>query len=70
MAFDAELEKRIREQLDRDEIFRVMQRYARGLDRLDRELARAEVVAFGLVLSKPNDCCFAAKTHGALLLMS
>ena len=41
MAFDADLEKRIREQLDRDEIFRVMQRYARGLDRLDHELARS-----------------------------
>jgi len=38
---DAELERRIREQLDRDEIWRVMQRYGRGLDRLDFELARS-----------------------------
>jgi SnoaL-like domain len=38
---DADLEHRIRQQLDRDEIFRVMQRYARGLDRLDFELARS-----------------------------
>lgn len=38
---DAELERRIREQLDRDEIWRVMQRYGRGIDRLDFELARS-----------------------------
>ena len=38
---DAELERRIREQLDRDEILRVMQTYARGLDRLDNALARS-----------------------------
>jgi hypothetical protein len=35
---DAELERKLREQLDRDEIWRVMQRYARGLDRLDKAL--------------------------------
>jgi hypothetical protein len=38
---DADLERRLREQLDRDEIWRVMQTYARGLDRLDNELARS-----------------------------
>ncbi|MCB2060397.1 MAG: nuclear transport factor 2 family protein [Novosphingobium sp.] len=38
---DPDLEKRIREQLDRDEIWRVMQRYGRGIDRLDFELARS-----------------------------
>jgi hypothetical protein len=38
---DADLEHRLREQLDRDEIWRVMQRYGRGLDRLDFELARS-----------------------------
>lgn len=38
---DADLERRIREQLDRDEIWRVMQRYGRGIDRLDFELARS-----------------------------
>ncbi|MDE2302404.1 MAG: nuclear transport factor 2 family protein [Sphingomonadales bacterium] len=38
---DAQLERRIIEQLDRDEIWRVMQRYGRGLDRLDFALARS-----------------------------
>jgi hypothetical protein len=38
---DTELERRLREQLDRDEIWRVMQNYGRGLDRLDFELARS-----------------------------
>lgn len=38
---DADLERRIREQLDRDEILRVMMKYARGLDRLDHDLARS-----------------------------
>jgi hypothetical protein len=37
---DADLERRIREQLDRDEIWRVMQAYGRGIDRLDSELTR------------------------------
>lgn len=37
---NAELERKLREQLDRDEIWRVMLRYARGLDRLDSELTR------------------------------
>jgi hypothetical protein len=38
---DDDLERRLREQLDRDEIWRVMQTYGRGLDRLDYELARS-----------------------------
>jgi hypothetical protein len=38
---DAELERRLREQLDRDEIWRVMQNYGRGLDRLDTALVRS-----------------------------
>ena len=37
---DAALERRLKEMLDRQEIWQVMQRYARGLDRLDVELAR------------------------------
>lgn len=41
MAIDAELERKLREQIDRSEIHRVMLRYARGLDRLDNALARA-----------------------------
>ena len=41
MTMDAELERRLREQLDRDEIWRVMQRYGRGLDRLDTALTRS-----------------------------
>ena len=36
---DAELERRLREELDRAEIHRVLLRYARGLDRLDNALA-------------------------------
>ena len=38
---DAELERRLRDQLDREEIWRVMQNYGRGLDRLDFELVRS-----------------------------
>ena len=38
---DAELEKKLREIADRHEIHQVMLRYARGLDRLDNELARS-----------------------------
>ena len=41
MAIDADLEKKLRELLDRDEIRQVMMRYARGLDRLDFELTRS-----------------------------
>lgn len=57
---DAELERRIREQLDRDEIWRVMQRYARGLDRLDFELARScywddAIEDHGSYVGRPDD---------------
>ncbi len=38
---DTALEKKLREMLDRDEIWQVMQRYGRGLDRMDRELVRS-----------------------------
>lgn len=37
---DAEFERKLRELIDRREIHSVMLRYARGLDRLDNELAR------------------------------
>ena len=39
MAIDAELERKLRELVDRNEIWRVMQKYGRGLDRLDKPLA-------------------------------
>ena len=57
---DAELERRLREQLDRDEILRVMQRYARGLDRLDNELARScywddAIEDHGSYVGRPDD---------------
>ena len=60
MAFDADLEKRIRDQLDRDEIKRVMMRYARGLDRLDFELARScywddAIEDHGSYVGQPDD---------------
>ena len=38
---DAELERKLRELVDRQEIHQVMLKYARGLDRLDFELARS-----------------------------
>lgn len=38
---DAALETKLREMLDRQAIWQVMQRYARGLDRMDRELVRS-----------------------------
>lgn len=38
---DAELERKLRELVDRQEIHQVMLRYARGLDRLDNELVRS-----------------------------
>lgn len=38
---DTELEARLREMLDRQAIWQVMQRYGRGLDRLDVALARS-----------------------------
>lgn len=38
---DAELERKLREQVDRSEIHRTLLRHARGLDRLDNALARS-----------------------------
>jgi hypothetical protein len=38
---DAALEKKLREMIDRQEIWQVLQRYGRGLDRFDRELLRS-----------------------------
>jgi ketosteroid isomerase-like protein len=38
---DAALEKKLREMLDRQEIWQVLQRFARGVDRMDRELLRS-----------------------------
>lgn len=38
---DSALEAKLREMIDRDAIWQVMLRYARGLDRLDVELARS-----------------------------
>ena len=60
MAFDADLERRIREQLDRDEILRVLMRYARGLDRLDNALARScywddAIEDHGNYVGRPDD---------------
>jgi hypothetical protein len=57
---DAEMEKRLREELDRAEIWRVMQRYARGLDRLDNELARScywddAIEDHGSYVGRPDD---------------
>ncbi len=57
---DADLERRLIEQLDRDEIRRVMMRYARGLDRLDFELARScywddAIEDHGSYVGKPGD---------------
>lgn len=60
MPFDAQLERRIREQLDREEILRVLMRYARGLDRLDNELARScywddAIEDHGSYVGRPDD---------------
>ena len=57
---DAELERKLRELVDRNEIWRVMQRYARGLDRLDFELARScywddAIEDHGSYVGKPDD---------------
>ena len=38
---DKQLETKLRELIDRDEIWQVLQRYGRGLDRFDRELVRS-----------------------------
>jgi hypothetical protein len=57
---DADLEKKLREIVDRDEIHRVMLRYGRGLDRLDRELARScywddAIEDHGNYVGRPDD---------------
>lgn len=57
---DAELERRLREQLDRDAIWRVMQNYGRGLDRLDTELTRScywddAIEDHGSYVGRPDD---------------
>ena len=38
---DAAMEAKLREMIDRDEIWRVLMRWARGVDRFDAELARS-----------------------------
>lgn len=38
---DADLERKLRDLIDRQEIWSLMLRYARGLDRMDRELIRS-----------------------------
>jgi hypothetical protein len=57
---DAAMEKKLREVIDRQEIWQVMQRYGRGLDRLDRELARSCYFAdatedHGNFVGRPDD---------------
>ncbi|MDE8650795.1 nuclear transport factor 2 family protein [Novosphingobium album (ex Liu et al. 2023)] len=77
---DAQLERRLRELLDRDAIWQVMQRYARGLDRLDNELARScywgdAIEDHGHFVGTPDDFIqwadgttlrFASTAHGLL----
>ena len=38
---DARMEQKLQEIIDRDEIWQVLQRYGRGLDRFDRDLVRS-----------------------------
>ena len=57
---DAELEKKLRELIDRQEIHQVMLRYARGLDRLDFELVRScywddAIEDHGSYVGRPDD---------------
>lgn len=57
---DAELERKLRELVDRDEIRQVMLRYGRGLDRLDFELARScywddAIEDHGSYVGRPDD---------------
>ncbi len=77
---DALLERRVREQLDRDEIWRVMQRYGRGLDRLDTQLVRScywddAIEDHGYFVGTPDDfiayadmntLAFLSSQHGLL----
>ncbi|MDB5724016.1 MAG: hypothetical protein JWQ16_770 [Novosphingobium sp.] len=80
MAMDAELERKLREQIDRSEIHRTMLRYARGLDRLDNALARScywddAIEDHGHFVGSPDDflkyadgstLMFEAAQHGIL----
>lgn len=57
---DAELERRLREEIDRADIHRVLLRYARGLDRLDNALARScywddAIEDHGSYVGRPDD---------------
>lgn len=57
---DAELERKLRELVDRHEIHQVMLRYGRGLDRLDNELARScywddAIEDHGAYIGAPDD---------------
>jgi hypothetical protein len=77
---DAELERKLRELIDRREIHVVMLRYARGLDRLDNQLARScywddAVEDHGQFVGNPDDflkyadgstLMFEAVQHGIL----
>lgn len=68
MALDAELTRKLREQIDRSEIHRVMLRYARGLDRLDNALVRGcywddAIEDHGHFVGTPDDfIAYAART--------
>ena len=57
---DAEFERKLREEIDRAEIWRVMQNYGRGLDRLDTELVRScywddAIEDHGNYVGRPDD---------------
>ena len=57
---DAALEAKLRELVDRQEIHQVMLKYARGLDRLDRELVRScywddAIEDHGNYVGRPDD---------------
>ena len=72
---DAATEKKLRGLIDRQEIWDVMQRYGRGLDRLDRELARScywddAIEDHGTYVGRPDDfiewansCSLMFETH-------
>ncbi len=71
MAIDAELERKLRELVDRREIHAVMLRYARGLDRLDNALARScywddAIEDHGQFVGGPDD--FIAYADGTTLM--
>lgn len=67
---DSAMERKLAELLDRDAIWQVMQRYARGLDRLDNELARScywddAIEDHGAFVGAPDD--FIAWADGTTL---